>query len=88
LAFEFLKMQAVCFSPAEVRRVCPLTICGIAPPFVRPIGTPMVPPAGTTSCAPEQRLKTLIPGVFQACRSLELSADVVTYESAIKLWTD
>jgi len=50
------EMQPLCESSVDVPPVCPVAVCAIVPPPVRPIQPLGIPPLGTSQCSQRQVL--------------------------------
>src|SRR5579863_9474222 len=50
------EMQPLCHSSVDVPPVCPVTVCAIVPPSVRPVQPLGLPPLGTSQCSQRQVL--------------------------------
>jgi len=50
------QMQPLCESSIDVPPICPVMVCALVPPSVRPIQSPVVPPVGTSQCSQRQVL--------------------------------
>jgi hypothetical protein len=53
------EMQPLCESSIDVPPVCPVTVCAIVPPSVRPIQPLGIPPLGTSQCSQRQVLNPI-----------------------------
>jgi len=50
------EMQSLCESSVDVPPVCPVTVCAIVPPSIKPVQPPAIPPLGTSQCSQRQVL--------------------------------
>ena len=50
------EMQPLCESSVDVPPICPVTVCAMVPPAVRPIQPLGLPPLGTSQCSQRQVL--------------------------------
>ena len=50
------EMQPLCESSIELPPICPITVCAIAPPSIKPIQPLGIAPLGTSQCSQRQVL--------------------------------